>query len=243
MTLDEAKRNLIDAGLILEGAGQGDLTRGHVSIRMPDDPSLFLMKPHSYGFDEITPENIVVCNLEGEKVGGQGKRHSEVFIHSEIYRLRPDVNSVIHSHPTHAVALSATGRSMRSISQPAVAFADGLPYYTGSINLIRSQDLGRGVAQALGACKAVLMRNHGVAIVGKTVEEATILAIMLDNACQIQLLAEAAGGIGEEFSPDEVEKLHFDITRPAQYEVNFEYLRRRARKEAAMAEAALAVHG
>ena len=233
MTLDEAKRKLIDAGKILEDAGQGDLTRGHVSIRMPGDPSLFLMKPHSHGFDEITPENIVVCNLEGEKVDGQGKRHSEVFIHSEIYRVRPDVNSVIHSHPTHAVALSATGRPLRPISQPAVAFADGLPYYTDTINLIRSQEMGRGVAQALGACKAVLMRNHGVALAGKTVEEATILAIMLDNACQIQLLAEAAGGIGQEFSSQEVEKLHFDITRPAQYEVNFEYLRGRSLKEAA----------
>ncbi|MDX3894673.1 class II aldolase/adducin family protein [Pusillimonas sp.] len=233
MTLDEAKRKLIDAGKILEDAGQGDLTRGHVSIRMPGDPTLFLMKPHSHGFDEITPENIVVCNLEGEKVDGQGKRHSEVFIHSEIYRVRPDVNSVIHSHPAHAVALSATGRPLRPISQPAVAFADGLPYYTDTINLIRSQEMGRGVAQALGACKAVLMRNHGVALVGKTVEEATILAIMLDNACQIQLLAEAAGGIGQEFSPQEVEKLHFDITRPAQYEVNFDYLRRRSLKKAA----------
>lgn len=233
MTLDEAKRKLIDAGKILEDAGQGDLTRGHVSIRVPGDPTLFLMKPHSHGFDEITPENIVVCNLEGEKVDGQGKRHSEVFIHSEIYRVRPDVNSVIHSHPAHAVALSATGRPLRPISQPAVAFADGLPYYTDTINLIRSQEMGRGVAQALGACKAVLMRNHGVALAGKTVEEATILAIMLDNACQIQLLAEAAGGIGQEFSAQEVEKLHFDITRPAQYEVNFDYLRRRSLRKAA----------
>src|SRR5690606_32321240 len=240
MTLDEAKRKLIDAGKILEDAGQGDLTRGHVSTRMPGDPSLFIMKPHSHGFDEITPENIVVCNLEGEKVGGEGKRHSEVFIHSEIYRLRPDINSVIHSHPTHAVALSATGRPLRPISQPAVAFADGLPYYTDTINLIRSQEMGRGVAQALGACKAVLMRNHGVALAGKTVEAATILAIMLDNACQIQLLAEAAGGIGQEFSPQEVEKLHFDITRPAQYEVNFQYLRRRALKDASWAGHALA---
>jgi len=233
MTLDEAKRKLIDAGKILEDAGQGDLTRGHVSIRVPGDPTLFLMKPHSHGFDEITPENIVVCNLEGEKVDGQGKRHSEVFIHSEIYRVRPDVNSVIHSHPAHAVALSATGRPLRPISQPAVAFADGLPYYTDTINLIRSQEMGRGVAQALGACKAVLMRNHGVALAGKTVEEVTILAIMLDNACQIQLLAEAAGGIGQEFSAQEVEKLHFDITRPAQYEVNFDYLRRRSLRKAA----------
>ena len=227
MTLDEAKQKIIDAGLILEAEGQGDLTRGHVSVRVPGDPSLFFMKPHSYGFDEITMENIVICNLDGEKVGGGGRRHSEVFIHSEVLKARPDVNSVIHSHPTYAVALSATGKSMRPISQPSVAFSDGLPYYNDTINLIRTKEMGAGVARALGSCKAVLMRNHGVALVGATVEESTILAIMLDNACKIQLLAEAAGGIGEVFPPEYIKELHEAITRPEQYTINFEFLRRK----------------
>ena len=227
MTLDEAKQKIIDAGLILEAEGQGDLTRGHVSVRVPGDPSLFFMKPHSHGFNEITMENIVICNLEGEKVGGGGRRHSEVFIHSEIYRARPDVNSVIHSHPTHAVAFSASGKSMRPISQPSVTFSDGLPYYSDTINLIRTKERGAGVARALGSCKAVLMRNHGVALAGATVEESTILAIVLDNACRIQLLAEAAGGIGEVFPPEDIKELHDAITRPEQYTINFEFLRRK----------------
>ena len=228
MTADEAKQKLIDAGRILEEQGQGDLTRGHVSIRVPGDPTHFYMKPHSYGFDEITPENIVICNLEGEKVAGGGRKHSEVYIHSEIYKVRPDVMSVIHTHPTHAVALSATGRALRSISQPSVAFSDGLPYFTDNIDLIRSKDMGAAVARALGSCKAVLLRNHGVAVVGASVEESTILAIMLDNACQIQLLAEAAGGVGEVFGAEDIRRLHHNITRPEQYTINFEYLRRKA---------------
>lgn len=227
MTSDEAKQKIIDAGLILEAEGQGDLTRGHVSVRVPGDPSLFFIKPHSHGFDEITLENIVICNLEGEKVGGGGRRHSEVFIHSEIFKARPEINSVIHSHPTYAVALSATGKALRPISQPSVAFSDGLPYFNNTINLIRTKEMGAGVARALGSCKAVLMRNHGVALVGATVEESTILAIMLDNACKIQLLAEAAGGIGEVFPPEDVRELHDAITRPAQYTINFEFLRRK----------------
>ena len=170
----------------------------------------------------------MLCNLEGEKVGGGGRKHSEVYIHSEIYKARSEINSVIHTHPTYAVALSATSQALEPISQPAVAFADGLPYFNDAIDLIRTQDLGRGVAEALGACKAVLMRNHGAAIVGQNVEEATILAIMLDNACQIQLATMAAGGIGEKFTSEQVQKLHHDITRPEQYVINFEYLRRRA---------------
>ena len=232
MTGAQAQARLIEAGLVLDAAGQGDLTRGHVSVRMPGDPTHFYMKPHSFGLDEITPENIVVCNLEGEKVGGGGRKHSEVYIHSEIYKARPDVNSVIHAHPTHAVAFSATGRPLLPISQPAVAFADGLPMFTDAIDLIRSQALGAALARALGPHKACLMRNHGTAVVGRCLEEAVVLAIMLENACQIQLLAEAAGGVGERFTDAQVQKLQHDITRLEQYTINFDYLSRRARKAA-----------
>lgn len=230
MTANEAKQKLIDAGRILENAGQGDLTRGHISIRVPSDPTHFFMKPHSVGFDEITSENIVICNLEGEKVGGGGRKHSEVYIHSEIYKARPDVNSVVHTHPTYAVALSATGQALKSVSQPAASFAEGVPYYTDTIELIRSQDMGARVAIALGKCKAVLLRNHGAAIVGTTVEESTILSILLDSACQIQLAAMAAGGIGEQFDVGYVDKLHDTLVVAEQYSINFEYLRRRANR-------------
>ncbi|WP_433706413.1 class II aldolase/adducin family protein [Paraburkholderia sacchari] len=233
MALEEMQQKLIDAGLILETNGQGDFTRGHVSVRIPGDPSQFIMKPHSYGFDEITPENIVVCDLGGEKIGGGGRRHSEVFIHSEIYKARPDITSVIHTHPIHAVALSATGKSLKMISQPACTFADGVPYYTDTVNLIRTQDMGRGVAQALGNSKAVLMRNHGVAVAGRTIEEAVILALALDEACQIQLLAEAAGGEGEVFPDEDVQRLHDQVTRPEQFTINFDYLRRKVKRDRA----------
>jgi L-fuculose-phosphate aldolase len=232
MSEQEAKQKLIDGGLILETAGQGDLTRGHISVRVPGNPELFFMKPHSFGFDEITMENIVICNLDGEKVGGGGRRHSEVFIHSEIFKARPEVMSVIHSHPDNAVALSATGRQVLPISQPGSIFSDGVPYYTDTIELIRTGQMGAGVAKALGSHKAVMMRNHGVAVVGGSIEESVILAIMLDNACRIQLLAEAAGGIGEQFASDHIQRLHDTIIRAEQYVINFDFLRRKAYRAA-----------
>jgi ribulose-5-phosphate 4-epimerase/fuculose-1-phosphate aldolase len=229
MAANQTQLRLIEAGLIIDHHGLGDLTRGHVSIRVPGDPEHFYMKPHSFGFDEITPENMVLCNLDGEKVGGTGRKHSEVYIHSEIYKSRPDVNSVIHAHPTYSVAFSATGKNLQPISQPSVAFADGLPYFDEAIDLIRTPALGLGVAKALGQCKAVLMRNHGVSVVGSTVEEATILLIMLENACQIQLAAMSAG-VGETFDAAQIEKLHHDITRPEQYMINFDYLVRKIKR-------------
>jgi L-fuculose-phosphate aldolase len=229
MAANQTQLRLIESGLIIDHHGLGDLTRGHVSIRVPGDPEHFYMKPHSFGFDEITPENMVLCNLDGEKVGGTGRKHSEVYIHSEIYKSRPDVNSVIHAHPTYSVAFSATGKNLQPISQPSVAFADGLPYFDEAIDLIRTPALGLGVAKALGQCKAVLMRNHGVSVVGSTVEEATILLIMLENACQIQLAAMSAG-VGETFDAAQIEKLHHDITRPEQYMINFDYLVRKIKR-------------
>jgi L-ribulose-5-phosphate 4-epimerase len=230
MTLEEAQDLLIDAGLVIEAQGQGDMTRGHVSIRVPGRPDHFLMKPHSFGFDEMTRDNIVTCDLEGEKIAGGGPRHSEVYIHSEIFRLRPDVNSVIHTHPVHTVAFSATGRKLRPLSQPSAAFMDGLPVYTDTIDLIRSKEMGAGVARALGPHKAVLLRNHGVAVVGRTLAEAVINATMLETACQIQLLVEATGQPGEEFPAADVAKLADKICRAEQHEINFAYLRRKARR-------------
>ena len=76
------KQKLIVAGKILVAEGQGDFTRGHISVRLPDDPKLFYMKPHSVGLDEITHDNILTIDLEGKVISGNGRRHSEVFIHS-----------------------------------------------------------------------------------------------------------------------------------------------------------------
>lgn len=230
MTRDEVKQLLIDGCHILEVEGHSDMTRGHLSIRLPDDPGLFYMKPHSYGFDEVSVENIVTCNLEGRKVDGNAPRHSEVFIHSEIYKVRPDVNAVIHTHPDHCVAVSATGRTLRPYSQPGCLFFEKVGTYTDTPDLIRSHELGAGVARALGQNRACLMKNHGVAVVGTSVSDAVVGAIMLENACRVQILAESTGKVAEEFPRDLVLSLQQKLSGITQMDVNFEYLRRKIRR-------------
>jgi L-ribulose-5-phosphate 4-epimerase len=227
MTHDEAKQKLILAGRVLVAEGQDDFTRGHVSVRVPDEPRLFFMKPHSVGLDEITHDNILTIDLEGKVVAGGSRRHSEVFIHSEIFKARPDVHSVIHTHPPYAVALSATGRPMRCFSQPAALFYQELGIYADTINLIRDQEMGAGVAHALGPHRAALLKNHGVVVVGGTIEEAVINTIMLENAAMIQMITEAAGDPAPDFPADDIAQLKHDISRPDQFVVNFNYLVRR----------------
>ena len=129
MNLDDLKRRMIEAGRVLVAQGQDDFTRGHISVRLPDDPSLFLMKPHSLGLDEITMENILTIDLEGEVVAGSARRHSEVYIHSEIFKARPDVHCVLHTHPPYSIALSATDRPLKCFNQGGALFHKSLGRY------------------------------------------------------------------------------------------------------------------
>jgi len=230
MTHDEIKQKLVLAGKVLVAEGQDDFTRGHISMRLPDNAALFFMKPHSVGLDEITEENILTIDLDGKVVAGSARRHSEVYIHSEILKARRDVNCVIHTHPTYAIALSATGRPLKCYSQPGALFHDALGVYTDTINLIRNGAMGSGVARALGAGRAVLLKNHGVVVTGASIAEAVIGTIMLENGAMVQLLAEAAGDPAPEFPRADIEKLKADISQPEQFQINFDYLARRVKR-------------
>lgn len=185
MTHAELQDKLIWAGKVLVNEGQDDFTRGHISVRVPGDTQRFFMKPHGVGLDEITPENILTIDLDGNVVAGGARRHSEVYIHSEIFRARADVGCVVHTHPPYSIALSASGRPLRACSQPGALFRDSVGIFDETIRLIRTRELGAGVARALGANRCVLLKNHGVVVTGATIEEAVIGTIMLENAAMI----------------------------------------------------------
>ncbi len=193
-TIDALKESLIHAGRILASEGQGDLIFGHVTARLPDDDARFLMKPHQFGLEEITPENLITVNLEGEKVAGESQRHIEVFIHSEILRVRSDVGAVVHTHAPYAVAFSALGRPLQGIGHEGSLFHAGLPVFSETADLIIDQTRGKAVARALADSNVLIMRNHGIVTAGRTIEEATVLALYLERACKAQLLLESCGG-------------------------------------------------
>lgn len=227
MTETELVAKLIDAGRILEAEGLRDFTRGHVSVRTMSEPTHFYMKPHGYGFGEITPENVVTCDLAGQKVDGTGRRHSEVFIHSEIFSLRPDIRSIVHFHAPYAVAFAATGQEMEPLSQAGAMFAGCLPTFSETMDLIRGPEQGRAVAEKLGPHNAVLLRGHGVVVAGATIEEAVISSLMLESACMVQLLVKAAGTSAPLPEASDVTEFKKKVTQQEQWDVNFQYLRRK----------------
>src|SRR5260370_8957946 len=104
----DLKQKMILAGKVLVAEGQDDFTRGHISARLPDEPFLFFMKPHSVGLDEITMDNILTIDLDGKVVAGTARPHSEVFIHPEIFKAPPPVHTLLHPHPIYPIPLSPT---------------------------------------------------------------------------------------------------------------------------------------
>ena len=222
---DQLKTTLINAGKILFSEGQGDDIFGHVTVRMPDDAGHFFMKPHTYGLEEITMQNIITCNLDGEKTAGDAPRHLEVFIHSEILRARPDAQAVVHTHAPHAVAFSALGLPLQPVGHEGSVFCDGLPVFDETTDLIVTQERGKAVAKSLGAHRAVLLQNHGLVTVGASIQEATMLAIHLERACKSQLLVEACGGATRLSTAEDAKTKQGRII--PQYAKVFEYLERK----------------
>ncbi len=202
-SIDTLKQSLIDAGRVLASEDQGDFIFGHVTARIPGDDQHFLMKPHQIGLEEITAENLITCNLEGEKVAGGAPRHIEVFIHSEILRVRPDVHAVVHTHAPNAVAFSALGRPLQGIGHEGAYFHAGIPVFSETADLIIDQTRGKSVARAMADSDVLIMRNHGIVTAGRTIEEATVLALYLERACKSQLMVEACGGAKHVCSHDD----------------------------------------
>jgi L-fuculose-phosphate aldolase len=179
---------------ILALTGHADLIWGHSSARDPEGRGVW-MKSAEWGLDEVTPDRVHLIDPDGEVVSGDGPRHSEYPIHTEIMAARPDVGGVVHTHAPHAVALAASGQPLRPVSHAANYFVPPeVPRFTETADLVLTRELGRAVAGTLGPARAAFLVNHGIVAVGKTLQAATVAAVLLERACQQQLLTASAGG-------------------------------------------------
>jgi L-ribulose-5-phosphate 4-epimerase len=172
---------------ILALEGHGNLTLGHVTARRPGQTYLH-MNPHDLGLEEITPQDIIIIDFEGNKLVGSGRKHSEYPIHAEIYKVYPHINCVIHTHPFYSIIAGATEGTIKTISHEGSLFA-GIPVFVETTMLIRTPSLGEAVARCLNGHRALLMRNHGVVVTGESIEEATVYAVLLERAARLQVMA------------------------------------------------------
>ncbi len=190
----EDLRELVTLGCRVLGAeGHGDLVWGHVSARDPLGRGVW-MKAATLGFDEVTLAHVVLVSPDGDVLEGEGRRHAEFPIHTEVVRARPDVGAVVHTHAPHAVAFAALEVPLRPISHEGTLFVPpDVARFTRTGDLIVTPELGREVAEALGPRNALLLVNHGIVTVGPDVPRAVLAALLLERACRTQLLAMAAG--------------------------------------------------
>jgi ribulose-5-phosphate 4-epimerase/fuculose-1-phosphate aldolase len=171
--------------------GQGDFTLGHASARRPD--GRILMKPNKIGLEEVRPEDVLTLDPDGGKLAGDGPVHLESVLHTAVYKARPDVGAVIHTHPPYATAFGATDADLAMINHDAVLFRDGVAFFDQTAELIVRPDQGAAVAAALGGKRVLVMRGHGVLVVGPTLPWAVYAALTLERVIRIQAIASALG--------------------------------------------------
>ncbi len=200
---DNIQSLVATASRILAAAGQGDLIWGHASARDPDGRGVW-MKAANWGLEEITPGRVHLVSPDGQVLDGEGPRHSEYPIHTEIMAARPDVGGVVHTHPPYAVALAAAGQTLLPVSHAANYFVPPqVPRFTDTADLILAPGLGQQVAAALGSGKAVFLVNHGIVTVGPTVKVATVAAVLLERSAQQQWITHGYGSWPTWSSTDE----------------------------------------
>lgn len=221
----DVRAQVAQACNILSMEGHLDTIYGHVTARIEGTEHIW-MKPHTLGLEEVRAHDVLTLDLDGNKVAGELPRHSEFPIHTEIYRRRADVQCVIHTHPPYATAFSAVDTPLRPVNHEGTLFAPVLPRFVQTSDLIVSQELGQAVAEALAGYNALLLKNHGIVVVGASVEEACVSAILLEKAARMQLLAQQYGDI-EWTSESEALQKKQRMYRPEAFKLMWAYFLRK----------------
>jgi L-ribulose-5-phosphate 4-epimerase len=184
-------------------------TGGNVSARDPES-GLVVIKASGIRYEDMRPEHMVVVDLDGKPVEGNFKPSSDVYSHLYIYRHRPDVGGVVHTHSAYATAFAAANRPI-PVVLTAIADEFGGPIPCGGFALIGDEAIGKVVVESIGKSPAVLLKNHGVFTIGKNARAAVKAAVMTeDNAKTVWLALQI--GVPDEIPPADVAKLHHRYT-------------------------------
>ncbi len=184
-------------------------TSGNVSGR-DSKTGLVVIKPSGLKYDKMKPEDMVVVDLDGRVIEGMLKPSSDAASHLYIYRQRPDINGVVHTHSPYATAFAALGKPI-PVYLTAIADEFGGPIPCGGFALVGGEEIGQIVVNNLDKSPAVLLKNHGVFTVGNSAEAALKAAIMVEDVAKTVSIALQIGQ-PDEISPEDVTKLHHRYT-------------------------------
>jgi L-ribulose-5-phosphate 4-epimerase len=195
--IDGVRATVADLHAELPRYGLVVWTAGNVSERVPGH-DLFVIKPSGLSYDEITPENQIVCDLDGNPVpgsaGSQRKPSSDTAAHAYVYRHLPEVGGVVHTHSTYATAWAARGEAVPCVlTAMADEFGGEIP--VGPFAIIGDESIGIGIVETLRGhrSRAVLMKNHGVFTIGKNARDAVKAAVMTEDVARTVHIARQLG--------------------------------------------------
>lgn len=205
MLLEALRRELVDLHDELPRNGLVVWTGGNISARDPET-GLVAIKPSGIRYGALTPESMVVVDLDGRIVEGDLKPSSDTASHLYIYRHRPDVNGVVHTHSRYATAFAAVGRSIPVyLTGQADEFGGEIP--CAGFAFIGDDSIGSLVVEGIGRSRAILLKNHGVFTVGTSAHSAVKSAVMVEDVAATVFVALQLG-TPEVLPDDAVERLH-----------------------------------
>jgi ribulose-5-phosphate 4-epimerase/fuculose-1-phosphate aldolase len=182
---------------------------GHVTARLPD--GRILSTPHMPP-GKVALRDLIVIDMNGQKLEGLGEPNSETPMHTAIYKARPDVQCILHYHADELVVVAASAQGIKVIANCGVHFYRGTPIYDSPV-LIRNHQLGDKVAATLGDHNAVLLRGHGGTVVANDLDTLLRLGIDLVRSAKIQIMASSLGSV-KTHSRDECEQMVKGHDRP-----------------------------
>jgi len=187
---EELKQGLIDAAMALYRRGLLSGKEGNLSVKMPGER--VLITPARKDYSALVPEDLVVLDLQGRKIGGQRSPSSELRMHIEIYRRRQDVEAIIHTHATYASILAVTHSKLPAVLDE-LTIALGGEIEVSHYAVPGTEELGRNVATALDGKKAAFIANHGCVAVGRSIDEAVENMIVLERASKVYVISKNFG--------------------------------------------------
>jgi len=213
---------------ILADEGHESALAGQITAR-GEKPGTYWMLGFGLGFDEARASNIVLVDDDLNLLEGEGMVNPSNRFHLWIYRHRPEVNAIVHTHPPHVSALSMIGRPLNVSHMDTSMFHDDCAYLPEWPGPPIGDEEGEIIHKALGSKRAILLAHHGQLVATKTMEEACVLGIFIERAAKLQLMAEAVAPI-KPLEPALAREAHDYRLKERAVGATFHYFARRALK-------------
>jgi L-fuculose-phosphate aldolase len=223
----DARQKLALTCRMLAHEGHSETLAGQITVREPD--GTFLTTAMAYGFDEATRGNVIRIDDEMNVIEGRGMANPAIRFHIWVYRRRPDVNCIVHTHPPYVNALSMTGRPLEVAHMDATPFHDDCAFLREWPGLPIGDSEGEIISGALGNKRAILLANHGFLVATSSLEESAYLSVLIERAARSQIIAQSIGEL-KPIDAERAKESHDFLLLPSIVKASFALFARRVVK-------------